>query len=229
LKQLAFDFSAATPSTFDNFVGSRNAEVVERLRSLARGEERFVYLWGAAGSGRTHLLEASVTASRAAGLAAAYVACTAETRLPAALRETACVALDDVQRLSEEGQVDLFGLYNALRESRGALLAAGDVAPMRLTLRPDVVTRLGWGLVYEVHGLSDLDKAAALTDRAAAKGFALQPDVSQYLLTHASRDMPALLAILDALDRYSLEAKRAVTVPLVRELLAAERQGTVER
>jgi DnaA family protein len=132
------------------------------------------------------------------------------------------VAIDDVERLSEDGQIALFNLYNVLREKGATLLAAGHVAPMQLGLRPDVVTRLGWGLVYEVHALTDEEKTRALADRASARGFTLQPDVSQYLLTHARRDMPALLAVLDALDRYSLEAKRPVTVPLLRELLAAE-------
>ena len=73
------------------------------------------------------------------------------------------------------------------------------------------MTRLAWGLVYEVHALTDAEKARALAEHAATRGFTLQPEVSQYLLTHARRDMPALLAMLDALDRYSLEAKRPVT------------------
>jgi DnaA family protein len=223
VKQLAFDFSVPTPAEFTNFVTGRNAELVARLRTPATNvDERFVYLWGAHGSGRTHLLKAAVSACRASGNAASYVPCSAKTRFPAALRELACVAVDDVGQLDDEGQIGLFGLYNALRENGGALLAAGDAAPMHLGLRPDVLTRLGWGLVYQVHGLSDVEKVAALAERASAKGFTLQPDVSQYLLNHARRDMPGLLAMLDALDRYSLEAKRPVTVPLVRELLAID-------
>jgi DnaA family protein len=226
VKQLAFDFSIATPSVFDNFVVGRNAELVQRLRGLgaARADERFVYLWGGAGSGRTHLLRAAIAALQSAGSHASYLACTAETQIPQTLHHMDVVAVDDVQHLGEPGQIGLFNLYNALRETSGTLLAAGDVAPVQLRLRADVVTRLGWGLVYQVHGLTDVEKAAALGARASARGFTLQPDVSQYLLTHARRDMPALLAMLDALDRYSLEAKRPVTVPLLRELLAAERK-----
>lgn len=223
MKQLAFDFSPSIPADFDNFVIGRNAELVQRLRSPGvNAGERFVYLWGAPGSGRTHLLKAALSVCQETGAGASYVACTADTRFPEALREMACVAVDDVERLDEEGQIGLFGLYNALRENGGTLLAAGDAAPMHLRLRPDVLTRLGWGLVYQVHGLSDVEKVSALSERASAKGFTLQPDVSQYLLNHARRDMPALLAMLDALDRYSLEAKRPVTVPLVRELLAID-------
>jgi DnaA family protein len=224
VKQLAFDFSVATLPTLDNFVAGCNAELVQRLRALVRGEseERFLYIWGARGSGRTHLLKAAVAALQASGARAAYFAC-AKAAVPGeALQALDAVALDDVDDLSEEGQIALFNLYNALREKNGTLVASGNVAPMQLALRPDVMTRLGWGLVHEVHALTDVEKARALADRACERGFTLQPDVSQYLLTHARRDMPGLLAMLDALDRYSLEAKRPVTVPLLRELLAAE-------
>jgi DnaA family protein len=74
--------------------------------------------------------------------------------------------------------------------------------------------------VYEVHCLTDPEKAQALTERAAERGFAIKPELIQYLLAHERRDMPALLVILDALDRYSLSTKRAVTMPLLRELLS---------
>jgi DnaA family protein len=86
-----------------------------------------------------------------------------------------------------------------------------------------VVTRLGWGLVFQVHGLSDEEKIEALQSHAAARGFELAPGVANYLLRHWRRDLPSLLAALEALDRYSLETKRPVTVPLLRELLQAER------
>lgn len=221
VKQRAFDFSRPIPADFDHFVIGRNAELVHRLQTLdARRDERFVYLWGARGSGRTHLLKASIAAFADAESRTAYVACTAETEFPETLRDRACVAVDDVNNLREDGQIGLFGLYNALREQGGALIASGDVAPMQLGLRPDMLTRLGWGLVYEVHGLTDDEKAAALAEHASEKGFTLHADVSHYLLTHGQRDMSALLSMLDSLDRYSLEAKRPITVPLLRELLA---------
>ena len=92
---------------------------------------------------------------------------------------------------------------------------------MRLALREDLVTRLAWGLVYQVHALTDEEKARALADYATGRGFRLLPDVSEYLLTRANRDLASLVATLDALDRYSLETKRPVTVPLARELLQA--------
>jgi DnaA family protein len=222
VKQLAFDFSVLSLPTLDNFVSGRNAELKLRLRNLdwRSGDDRLLYLWGPPGSGRTHLLRAALARLEAAGSRVAYVASAPNATLPDGICEMDALAIDDVERLNEDAQVAFFNVYNAFRDTGKTLLAAGNVAPKQLPLRADVVTRLGWGLVYEVHCLSDPEKAQALAEHAALRGFALQPELIEYLLTHVRRDMPALLAMLEALDRYSLSAKRAVTIPLLRELLS---------
>ena len=227
MKQLAFDFSVLPAPAFENFIPGRNAELVHNLRRIAtsREGERAIFLWGAEGSGRTHLLKAAVAAVRAASAPSLYAACAAETRLPEDVAAYDCVAIDDVETLGDAAQIGLFNLCNAMREKGGALLAAGKLPPARLALRHDLCTRLAWGLVYEVHALSDDEKAQALRRRALERGFMLADEVCSYLLTRAPREMSALLAVLDALDRYSLEAKRPVTVALARELL----QGTKQR
>jgi DnaA family protein len=221
LKQLALDLAVPPPPTLENFIAGRNGELLAQLRRLAAGGpgERFIYLWGSPDCGRSHLLAATVAQLQRAG--AVYVACRAETRFDAGLQRTNCVALDDVERLDEEGQVGAFDLYNALREGGGALIASGSAPPVQLALRADLVTRLAWGLVYQLHALTDEEKTGALADRAASRGFRLPHEVAEFLLKRVRRDLPTLLAMLDALDRYSLETKRPVTVPLVRELLHA--------
>lgn len=221
MKQLALDFATSPRPTLDNFIPGRNAELLQNLRRLAtrQGGERFLYLWGQPAGGRTHLLRAAVAELQRAGAAAAYIPCAAAAPLTEALARMECVALDDVDRLDGEGQIAAFDLYNTLRENGGALLAAGAAPPVQLALRADLVTRLAWGLVYQVHALDDEEKSRALSDYAAGRGFQLQPEVRDYLLTRGSRSLSSLLVAVDALDRYSLETKRPVTVPLARELL----------
>jgi DnaA family protein len=224
VKQLAFDFVAPAQPSLGNFIVGRNAEVLERLEALAAspGAERFVYVWAPPASGKTHLLRATLAALERGGSRVAYVEADADlSKIDAAAIDAA--AVDDVDRLGGSAQIALFGLYNVLREKGGTLIAAGNAPPSGLTLRADVVTRLAWGLVYEVHALSDAEKAQALSEHAASLGFALQPEAIRYLLTHTRRDMRTLIATVEALDRYSLEAKRAVTLPLLRELLAFQR------
>lgn len=222
MRQLALELASPPTPTLDNFVVGENAEVVAAVRALARGEggERFVYLWGGSGSGRTHLLRAVLREWHGAGRVAHL--CTRDEP-PAAARVTAtdAIAVDDVQQLSSPAQIELFNIYNALRESSGLMLVAGDVPPARLALRADLLTRLAWGLVYEVRTLSEEDRRAAVQSYAMARGFEMPAEVTDYLLARAPRDLSSLRALVDTLDRLSLERKRAVTVPLARELLQA--------
>jgi DnaA family protein len=220
MKQLVLELAAAPEPTLDNFVVGANAEVVAALRGLLHGgqAERFLYLWGGSGSGRSHLLQAMLRAFREDGRAVHLFGGSADGIRP----DDACIA-DDVQYLDGPAQVALFNVCNTLREGGGVLLAAGDLPPARLSLRPDLLTRLAWGLVYEVHALSESDRRAALRDYAAARGFTLPPEVADYLLARAPRDLSSLRALVDTLDRLSLQQKRAITVPLARELLQPAR------
>jgi len=225
MRQLALGLAPSPVPSFGNFFPGRNSEAVFALQSLASGQsgERFVYLWGERGCGRSHLLQAAVSAASSQGSIARYVA--AGEPLPAEDAGVRLLAVDDVEKLGAPAQLEFFRLYNALRESQGAVLAAGDVAPARLHLRADLLTRLGWGLVFQVHALSESDKRAALKRHAAARAFDLRDEIVDYLLRHLKRDLPSLMSVLDALDRHSLETKRPITLPLLRELLQSEVDG----
>jgi DnaA-homolog protein len=226
VKQLAFDFSTALEPTLDNFAAGRNAELVAHLRTmaLARTKERILYLWGAPGSGRTHLVKGALRSMADSGACVEYVAGEEAHAFAHELGNTRAIGVDDVERLSETGQSLLFNLYNRMLDSGAMLIVAGNAPPSRLDLRADLTTRLASGLTYEVHGLNDAEKAQALAEHAALRGFTLPPEVCDYLLAHVPRDMTALVAMVDTLDRYSLEAQRPVTVPLVRAMLAQHAQ-----
>ncbi|MGH8630497.1 MAG: DnaA regulatory inactivator Hda [Burkholderiales bacterium] len=223
MRQLALELASPPAPSLDNFVAGQNAELLAALRALADpGEgERFVYFWGPPGCGKSHLIAAAAGALKAAGRPIESIGNGAQ--LLAAHDESpgAGLAIDDVHLLSAAGQAELFKRYNTVRERGGALLASGDAPPAGLKLRADLVTRLGWGLVYQLHPLSDQEKAAALAEHARSRGLPVSTEVINYVLARQRRDLPHLIALLDALDRYSLESKRAITVPLVRELLTA--------
>jgi DnaA family protein len=168
-----------------------------------------LYVWGESGAGKTHLLRAFALESGAPYLSAdGYDAGVASPML----------AIDDVERLSDEQQIALFNAFN--ERSFRLLVVAASASPRDVGLRRDLATRLATGLTYRLTALTDDEKRAALAAHAKARGFALGEDVAGYLLTHARRDMGSLISALDALDRYSLETGRAVTVPLLKAALA---------
>ncbi len=224
-RQLTLDLGTPPPSTFDNFFAGANSELVARLTglddALAAGPlaDRTFYVWGEPGSGRSHLLAALVhnagpARARFLGPQSALAAFTFNPQVP-------IYAVDDCDKLASAQQIALFNLFNEVRaHPSAALVATGNAAPIALAVREDLRTRLGWGLVFHLAPLPDDDKTAVLKHAAKERGIALADDVPAYLLTHFRRDMPSLMALLDALDRFSLEQKRAITLPLLRTMLA---------
>ena len=199
MRQLLLDFTQAPAPTFENFVHGGNAELFHALESAARGElaERVLYMWGESGAGKTHLARAF------------------ERTVHGRSRYR---VIDDVERLDDAAQDSLFNDF--IDRAFDFLLVTATAAPRDLPLRRDLATRLATGLTYRVLPLTDGEKSAALAAHARTRGFALSEDVASYLLTHARRDMGSLMAALDALDRYSLETGRPITVPLLKSAIA---------
>jgi DnaA-homolog protein len=195
MRQLLLDFAQAPAPTFENFVHGGNSELVHALQSALRGEaaERVLYVWGESGSGKSHL-------------ARAFAAATAE--------QPRVRVIDDVDRLDEAAQGALFNDF--IDRAFDRLLVTAPCAPRDLALRRDLATRLATGVTYRVLPLTDAEKRDALAAHARTRGFGLSEEVSSYLLTHARRDMGSLMAALDAIDRFSLETGRPVTVPLLK-------------
>ena len=152
-----------------------------------------MFLWGAAGSGKTHLL----LAAQAMG---SHIA-------------------DDVHTLDEESQIILFDTFNHIKAEGGVLVTAGNHPPTQMGLRNDLATRLAWGLVYQLQPLSDSEKADALRAHAQDRGMKLPDEVIAYCLKYLRRDLPTLVSVLDALDEWSLTTKKPVTVPLLKNML----------
>lgn len=221
MQQLILDIIKSPPPQFDNFVTAANAELVSALNALILQPDhcKQIYIWGAAGSGKTHLLRASVHLALSRGMTATYIDAIQFSETDIAGLEF--IALDNVERLDADGQIKLFNLINQVRDGQGRLASAGNVAPMQLPLRVDVTTRLGWDLIYQIHPLLDADKLHALSKHAEARGFSLQAQVAEYLIHHWRRDLPSLMAALDSLDRYSLQTQRAITIPLLKAILPA--------
>ena len=215
MQQLLLDIRPPAQPELARFVAGRNVELMAQLQAMLDGtaSERMVYVWGAPGSGKSFLLAAWANACAARGL----------TLDLGGQGGAQAVVADQVESWSEARQRAGFAAFNRVREAGGLWLAAGNAAPADLPLMPELKTRLGWGLVFQLHGLDDAEKRAALSQHAESLGFRLEPQVADYLLNHTARDMQSLLRVLEALDRFSLETRRPMTLPLLRQLLSGAR------
>lgn len=220
-EQLVLDLVESEPQALSNFVAGANREALAALSALAGAQsgETGLLLWGAAGVGKSHLLQASANVAREARRAVIY--CDAPSEVPEAdeLAPATLLIVDKVDAADAKAQARLFTLINQLTATGGQWVGAAAAPPARLPLREDLRTRLALGLVLEILPLADADKPQALATYARERGFHLSDDVIVYLLAHGRRDMTSLVATLAALDRRSLAMKRSITVPLLREWL----------
>lgn len=219
---------------FASYFAGRNQPSIDALRALRTGEPpTCVYLHGAAGTGKTHLLQALCANAGERGEGAAYLPLADVTAMGPELLsgcgELACVCIDDIELIAgrRDWELALFTLHQQLDEHRGRLVVAGAVPPAGSGIAlADLRSRLGGGLVLTLHALDEAEQIAALQLRAQIRGFELPDETAQFLLRRLPRDMATLCAFLDELDEASLVAQRRLTVPFVKEVMRDEESGT---
>lgn len=236
MRQLPLAIGFEPAMVFENFVVGANHEAVSTLRRLAADvsvpamddppsgvapTRPPIYLWGAPGAGKTHLLNALAETARQAGRKLGWF----EPGQPQPWRflpEWCALVVDRADGLSADEQAAAFALFIEATGAGIPVLAAGRVPPVDLPLREDLRTRLAWGLVYEVHPPGDTDTRAALRRQADERGLILKDEMLEHLLTHFPRDLGALARLLERLDRYSLATTRRITLPTLRAMLEDE-------
>jgi DnaA-homolog protein len=224
MKQIALDIGLARGPTLASFCAGPNEAALKHLQLWAGSPTRSpvpTYLWGPSGSGKTHLLKAIAETLREQGAVAGWFD---PMRLePPEFNENwAVVLLDDAHLYTAVQQHAAFNWFvNAQTLQRG-VLAAGALPPADLKLREDLRTRLGWGHVFQLQVLSEPERRAVLRQAADSRGVFLGDEVMDYMLTRFSRDLGSLMHLLEELDGYALQTKRAITIPLIRSMLEDE-------
>jgi DnaA family protein len=220
MRQIPLAIGPEPEPRFENFIPGANAAVLALLRTLPMPGAP-VYLCGPTGSGKTHLLQALAARSLGEGHNAAWF--DAATALPWSLPpDRALVVIDRCEALADEAQRAAFALFEDAAAQGVQVAAAGRLPPVDLPLRDDLRTRLAWGLVFALEPLGEAETRAALRREADRRGIFLPDEVLNHLLTRLPRDLGHLMRLLDRLDAYALARARAVTLPLLRQLLAEE-------
>lgn len=224
--QLALPLALAPHARFATFFEGANASLVAHVKNMGeRTTGEAVWIWGASGAGRSHLLQAAcaVRAQRSAIYLPLAEHDSLQPEILDGLERLELVALDDVDQVttSAEWNRALFNLVNGLQAEGGSLLLAAGAPPAAIAFElQDLASRASAAVVYQLKPLDDSGRLNALRMHAAARGLELSEAAGQYLLTRVSRDMGGLCSWLETLDAASLAAQRKLTIPLIRETLA---------
>ncbi len=220
MKQIPLSIGPAPLFTFDNLLPGANAAALAHLHALKIGAPP-VFLWGAAGSGKTHALRALAHEWQQGGAQVGWY--DADTSLPWELPSHPSLLLfDDTQRFDAVQQHAAFALFVEAATHGLAVVATGSAPPVDLDLREDLRTRLGWGPTFAMEPLPEAETRAALRREADRRGLLLSDEVIDYLLTRFARDLKHLMGLLLRLDDFSMAHKRAITIPLLKQMLADE-------
>ncbi len=221
MKQLPLAIVSEPLRSFDTYVAGANLPALVHLHGLTQ-QAAPVYLWGPSGVGKTHLLQALASQVQQQGGRVSWF--TAAEPAPWSFEESdTLIVLEDCDRFDEAQQQAAFALFVEATTHGIAIAASGKVPPVDLPLRDDLRSRLGWGHVFALSPLTEPEARAALRREADRRGLFLSDDVMDYLLTRFARDLKHLMAVLDRLDEFALIQKRAITVPLLKQMLAEEK------
>ena len=195
MEQLTLDILKPPPKSFDNFYSDKNEETVTQLKIFDSelNDISHIYLWGEEGSGKSHLLSS--------------------------FRNKNILLQEDIQFLNESEQIQLFNKINEVRSNNKKLIMTGNLSPKELNIREDLRSRIQWGLVLRLVQLTDEEKKLVIYNQSIERGLKIDKKVIDFCLTHLKRDMHTLLNTLEALDNWSLKTNRAITIPLIKELI----------
>ena len=223
--QLTLDVKLHTYNTFDNFIESdKNELLLNQLRSEMF--EQSVFIWGQRSPGRTHLLHAALHHMEAAGGTAVYVPLKGSDNLmPSSLRNINgfdLICIDDAQYVSGNSELEaaLFTTFNNAADNGSRLLISSSNSQTLSGIKlKDLVSRLQSCLTFQIHSLDDARKRTAVLQHARARGLGISESVVDYLMSRSERSLPMLIGLLGQLDDKSLQQKRRITIPLVKEAM----------
>ncbi len=215
--QFAFEFLHRPAFGADDFlIAPSNEAAVAWLDCWPDWPSPAAVLHGPPGCGKTHL--AHVWQARSGAVLRPAAALTPDA-VPE-LAGHAAVVVDDAERAAER---PLLHLLNLMVERGGHLLLTAPAPPARWTTAlPDLRSRLV--ALPEIAMLAPDDAliGAVLLKLFADRQLGVGEDVVVFLLHHMERSFAAARRLVAALDRAALVAQRRITVPLAREVLAAE-------
>ncbi len=237
LQPTQFTLAVTLPDdeTLHSFYGADSSPAVAYIRQYLQPEtansghpQPPVFVFGASGSGKSHLLYAACVQAQELGLTSQLLALDEfaqySPRMLDNLEQLDLVCLDNIGAVAGDShwQVALFDLYNRLAEHGKKLIIVADDQPTALGFTlPDLVSRLQACIVFQLRLLSDDDKQKLLQQKARVRGLDLPDEVARYLLNRQQRDIRALVDTLDLLDKASMVHQRRLTIPFVKDVLTA--------
>ena len=220
MNQLGLPISLDSKMLLDNFLG--NNQLLDFFAKLYLDKTSAeIYVYGASGLGKTHLLQGAALRALSDQQIAMYIDC--HNALPGHVLESIeqlnWISIDNIDAINANQQDLFFDLYNRAKQARVTMLISGTDLPSELDVMKDLKTRLGLATIFQLQPLNDKLTMLVLNNQMIDRNLSIDSKVYEYLFKYYSRDVKVLLTAMDDLDKASLQAKQSITIPFVRKTL----------
>ena len=220
MNQLGLPISLDSKMLLDNFLGNKQLlDFIAQLYVDKTSAE--IYVYGAPGHGKTHLLQGAALRVLSDQQTAMYIDC--HNSLPGHVLESIeqlnWISIDNIDTINDNDQNLFFDLYNRAKQETVTMLISGSDLPSQLSVMKDLKTRLGLAAIFQLQPLNDELTMLVLNNQMIDRNLSIDSKVYEYLFKYYSRDVKILLAAMDDLDKASLQAKQSITIPFVKKTL----------
>ena len=220
MNQLGLPISLDSKMLLDNFLGNRQLLDFIAQLYVKKGSAE-IYVYGAIGVGKTHLLQGAVLRALSEEQSAMYIDCydPLPRHVLESIEQLNWISIDNIDAINNNQQDLFFDLYNRAKQARVTMLISGSDLPSELGVMKDLKTRLGLATIFQLQPLDDELTMLVLNNQMSDRNLSINSKVYEYLFKYYSRDVKVLLTAIDDLDKVSLQAKQSITIPFVKKTL----------
>ena len=227
--------------TFDNFiVGKPNELAYAAAQRVAQSEVvsfNPLFLYGGVGLGKTHLMHAVAWNIKKRNPKKNVVYLTAEKFMyqfikalrfknimsfKEQFRSVDVLMIDDVQFIigKDNTQEEFFHTFNTLIDKKRQIIISADKSPADLDgLEDRLKSRLGWGLVADIHPLTYELRLGILQAKAEQKSIVLKQEVIEFLANKITNNVREMEGALNRLAVHASIQDSEISVDLVKDVL----------
>jgi len=220
MNQLGLPISLDSKMLLDNFLG--NKQLLKFITEIYVDKTSAeIYVYGASGLGKTHLLQGAALKMLSEQQSAMYIDCfnPLPEHVLESIEQLNWISIDNIDVIHDNQQDLFFDLYNRAKQAKVTMLISGSGLPSELGVMKDLKTRLGLATIFQLEELNDELTMSVLNNQMIDRNLSIDSKVYEYLFKYYSRDARILLAAMDELDKASLQAKQSITIPFVKNIL----------
>ena len=226
MQQLPLPVNISDYMIFESFFAGSNDHIYKLLQT---NEQKFLWIAGEKGTGKTHLLQAKINQINHNQSKLMYLPMRDLNQFSPEILDYMdqmdLICIDDIHlvlgsRIWEEKLLDL---YERIQNTKTVFIVSSKDSPQGGNfLIQDLLSRYSTALVLRLNVLKNMDIVRAIQLHAKIRGFNLSDNAAKFLLTRVRRDVCSLVEIIEILDYESLAKKRKLTIPFIKSVLHIE-------